>query len=108
MIGTAVLATVAVSLLVFGAVTAGIVAAFRALERDRYRTTGRRKLARGTFGFGAVLSLTALVSLATTFTLDVGPVLGTDPLMAGVGTVVVAAIPLTVGLALAIDEDALD
>lgn len=107
MIGTAGIATVAVSLLFFGAMTAGLVAVFRALERERYPTTGRKKLARSSFGFGAILSLTTLVSLATTFTLDVETVFGFDAMLAGVGAVVVAAIPLTVGLLLAIDAEKL-
>lgn len=108
MAGIALFATIAVSLLFFGAMTAGLVAAFRLFERDEYSTTGRKKLARGSFGFGAVLSLTAFVSLSTTFVLDVGPVFGVDPLLGGVGAVVIAAIPLTVGLVLAIDEGALE
>lgn len=108
MAGTALYATVAVSLLFFGAMTAVLVAVFRRLERDQYSTTGRRKLARGSFGFGALLTLTALVSLSTTFVLDYGTVFGIDPLMAGVGVVVVAAIPLTVGLLLSIDGEALE
>lgn len=108
MAGIALFATIAVSLLFFGAMTAGLVAVFRAFERDEYSTTGGKKLARGSFGFGALLSLTALVSLSTTFVLDYGTVFGIDPLMGGVGVVVIAAIPLTVGLVLAIDEDALE
>ena len=108
MVGTASLAAVGGSLLFFGGLTAGLVAVFRAVERDAYETTGRRKLARSAFGLGAGSSLLALVGLATTFVLDVESVLGVDPLYAGVGLVVVAAVPLTVGLVLGMDPDAVE
>ena len=107
MLGTAGIAAVAVSLLFFGGLTAALFAVFRSFERDEYGTTGRRKLARSSFGFGAVLSLTALVGLATTFVLDVETVLGFDAMLGGVAVVVVAAVPLAVGLLLAMDPEEL-
>ncbi|MCU4799115.1 hypothetical protein OB920_01845 [Halobacteria archaeon HArc-gm2] len=108
MAGTVVLVTVAVSLVFFGGLTAVLVAVFRSLERDRYPTTGRRKLVRSSFGFGAVASLSALVALATTFTLDIRTVFGFDAVLAGVGAVIVAAVPLTFGLVLALDAEKFD
>ncbi|SFS08494.1 hypothetical protein SAMN05216559_3441 [Halomicrobium zhouii] len=108
MVGTVALGTVAVSLVFFGGFTAVLVAVFRTLERDRYRTTGRRKLARSSFGFGAVASFTTLVALSTTFVLDIRSVFGFDAMLAGVGAVTVAAVPLTLGLVLALDGEKFD
>ena len=105
MVGTTAFAVVAVSLLFFAGLTAALVVVFRSLERDTYQTTGRRKLARSTFGFGAVLSLMGFVGLATSFVLDVETVLGFDSLYVGVGSVVVAALPLCVGIVLGIDSE---
>lgn len=103
MVDTAVIATVGGSLVVFGALTALLVAIFRSVERDAYQTTARRKLARSSFGIGAFLWLGAMTGLATSFVVESGPLPGVDPLFPGVGAVVVASIPLAAGLVLAMD-----
>lgn len=104
MVSGGTLAALAIIGLVFGGLVGGLVLLFRSVTADaEWPSPTRRRIANWTFYPAAGMTWLAFWGLGSSFVVDIDTVAGIDTLLAGVGVIVVAAVPLTVGLMLAFE-----